>query len=854
MAKRPTKETDAPAPAAAAEIVSERGPVPFPIAGIGASAGGLRPFLELLRNLPEEPGLAIVFVLHQHKHDSVLDEIVGRGTTLPVVKVEDGITVQANHIYIAPPAQVVSIEGGRLFVRATEKGEQRPIDAFFHSLAEDQTNCALGVVLSGADSDGAAGTLAIRAEGGINFAQDESAEFPQMPHAAIAAGAVDFVLSAEGIAAELANVARYTRAAPMKQRLPERDLAAVFKLLHASHNIDFTHYKPATIERRIRRRMALHKLESLGDYVALLAGSRSEIEQLCNDILIRVTGFFRDPDVFDTLSRTVVPLLVANRSVENPLRVWVAGCATGEEVYSLAMVLLEATEQLGAACPVQIFGTDISDTALERARIGLYHESIAADVSPERLRRHFTRTENGYRVSKALRDCCIFARQNLAKDPPFSRIDLVSCRNVLIYLDQVLQRKVMSIFHYALRPNGYLLLGSSETIGSFGDLFTAVDRKHKIYMAKVAANRLTVDFQSPPPPVREQLERPRAIEPTQGQVNIFREADKVMLSRLAPAGVLINDSGDILQFRGRTSSYLEPPPGVASFDILKMAREGLLADLRAAIHAARKSDVPVRREGIRVKTNGHYSMVDVEVIPFTTAQRQRFAIVLFQEQQEPAVPVSAKPKRGRRASAADEENSRAVTRLERELEATRDYLQSIIEEQEAMNEELRSANEEIHSSNEELQSANEELETAKEELQSSNEELTTLNEELAMRNVELAEANNDLINLLASIDVAIVMLDSELRIRRFNPGAQRILGLIPGDVGRPMRDLKTSLAVDDLETMIAGVIDDLKVRELEVQDRRGGTHLLRIRPYKTTENRIDGAVLALVDIEHLKKK
>ncbi|MBV9493985.1 MAG: PAS domain-containing protein, partial [Acidobacteria bacterium] len=612
------------------------------------------------------------------------------------------------------------------------------------------------------------------------------------------------------------------------------------------HDVDFTHYKPTTIQRRIRRRMALNKIDELADYLDLVRSSPAELSALYTDILIRVTGFFRDRDVFETLRREIFPSMLERRGNGQPLRIWVPGCATGEEVYSLAITVLEFTSTLGYDCPVQIFGTDVNEASIEHARAGIYSEAALADVPPDLMRRYFAKVDGSRRVTKAVRDCCIFARQNLTKDPPFSKLDMISCRNVMIYLGAALQRKAMSIFHYALRPNGYLVLGSSETIGNFADLFTVVDRKHKIYEKKAATTRLTAEFELTPPVDR--IERSRVPEDVSQVSNVFREADRVALARFAPAGVLINEAMDILQFRGRTSPFLEPAPGTASFNVLKMAREGMLAELRAAVHAAKKTETGVRREGIRVRNNGGTIGVNLEVLPFVTSGKERYYLVLFEE-----MPVVEEGK-GRKGPASKETKVEAgqVSRLKRELESTREYLQSIIEEQEAMNEELRSANEEIQSSNEELQSTNEELETAKEELQSSNEELTTLNEELETRNTELAQANNDLINLLTSVDIPIVMLDSALRIRRFNPGAQRTLNLIPSDVGRSINDLKLTLQVDNLEEMIVGVIDHLHVREMEVQDRSGRWYSLRIRPYKTMENKIEGAVLVLIDLESKK--
>jgi len=452
-------------------------------------------------------------------------------------------------------------------------------------------------------------------------------------------------------------------------------------------------------------------------------------------------------------------------------------------------------------------------------------------------------------VTNAIRDCCVFARQNLTKDPPFSRLDLISCRNVMIYLGSVLQRKVMGIFHYALRPDGYLLLGSSESIGNFADLFSIADRKHKIFQKKSGLARLpSVEFEGPAQQRAREDARARTAEEPNHPAQIFREADRVLLSRFSPPGVLVNDAMEILQFRGRTSPFLEPAPGTASFNLLKMAREGLLSELRTALHTARKQEHPVRREGLQILSDGNVHEVNIEVVPFVAPTHERHYIILFED-----VTPAEEPKEKKRRP-MDEKETRQMTRLKRELESTREYLQSIIEEQDAMNEELRSANEEIQSSNEELQSTNEELETAKEELQSSNEELTTLNEELENRANELADVNNDLTNLLASIDIPIVMLDSGLRIRRFNPGAQRVLNLIPADAGRPLNDLKIPLNVDGVDRVVVEVIENLEVRELEVQDRNGRSYMLRVRPYKTLDNKIDGAVMTLIDLDELMKK
>jgi two-component system, chemotaxis family, CheB/CheR fusion protein len=829
---------------------SNDAPAAFPIVGVGASAGGVQAFAELVRRLPAKPGLAIVFVLHTERHESALAEVLGRSSKMPVRYVTDGTKIERDHIYVSHPDSHVAVIDGTLRVENRPERMKLPIDLMLATLAEDQRTRSIAVILSGSDADGALGAKAVKVEGGITFAQDDTAQFRNMPQAAIAAGAIDFVLPVDEISRELVRVARgnYMTGSPVA-RLDDEQMSEIFALLKAAHDVDFAHYKPATIERRVRRRMVVHRIDRLEDYVTLVRSDATEVDHLYGDILIRVTAFFRDPGVFAALQRDILPALMQDRPADSPVRVWVPGCATGEEVYSLAIALLEVVDERSWSCPIQIFGTDISDAAIETARIGLYPPGISADISPERLQRFFTKSAGGYRVKKSVRDCCVFARQNVTKDPPFSRLDLISCRNVLIYLGSVLQRKVMAIFHYALRPSGYLLLGSSESIGTFADLFSTADRKHRVYTKKSGLARVPVEFEATPLHPRDELARNAEHAP--GATNVYREADRMLLSRFSPPGVLVNEALDILQFRGRTSPWLEPAPGAASFSLLKMAREGLLSDLRTAVQAARTKEMPVRREGVQVKNDGGMMTVNLEVLPFVGPSRDRYYLILFENVPEPEQATSSRQVAKR---AAPEAETRHTTRLRRELESTREYLQSIIEEQEAMNEELRSANEEIQSSNEELQSANEELETAKEELQSSNEELTTLNEELENRATELAEVNNDLTNLLASIDIPIVMLDSTLRIRRFNPGAQRVLNLLPGDIGRQMGDMTMTLMVDGFERLILDVIETLEVKEVEVKDRAGRTYMLRVRPYRTIDNRIEGAVLALIDVDQFRKR
>ncbi|HKQ62925.1 MAG TPA: chemotaxis protein CheB [Candidatus Polarisedimenticolaceae bacterium] len=829
----------------------------FPIVGIGASAGGLEAFTQLLKALPENTGMAFVIVQHlDPDHPSLLPELLARVTSMPVIQVTDGVSVEANRCYVMPPNADMALERRKLYLAPRERGQHMPIDTFLRSLAGDQQTQAIGVILSGTASDGVVGLRAIKSEGGITFAQaEQSAKFGSMPHAAISAGVVDFILPPEGIAEELARIGQdpYVRVQPaeLAKALTEpvsEPITRIFGVLREAAGVDFSQYKPNTILRRIKRRMLVRRIEELDRYADYVESTPIEAQTLYEDILINVTGFFRDPLAYDALRRTVFPAILERRLRQNPVRVWVPGCSTGEEAYSIAICLLEYLGDNAAEIPIQIFATDISEIAIDTARAGIYRESIAHDVSPERLRRFFGATERGYMIHRSVRDMCVFARQNVTTDPPFSRLDLISCRNVLIYLGQSLQRQVMPIFHYALKPTGFLLLGTSETIGVFGDLFEAVDRKQRIYSKKFVSSRVSVDFGPPetPPRVDRPPSRP---EPPSSLLDIQREADRAALARYAPAGALINGDMEILQFRGQTGRFLEPAPGQASLNLMRMAKEGLAADLRAAIQSARQHGEPVRKEGLQVRHDGKPVDLALEVVPLRVREgNQHYFIVLFEEVAERKPKPKLDRSSQRRAATENE-----AARLERELAATKDYLQSIIEEQESTNEELRSANEEILSSNEELQSTNEELETSKEELQSTNEELTTVNEELQNSNVEMSQANNDLVNVLASVSLPMVIVGADLRIRRFNVAAERVLHLVSSDTGRRFTDIKTALDIADLPELLLSTMDRMTLHERAVQDREGRWYALRVRPYRTPDNRIEGAVILLVDIDDLKR-
>lgn len=836
----------------------------FPVVGIGASAGGLEAFIELLRHLPIDTGMAFVIIQHMSPgRDSLLSEILARSTQMPVNEVADGMAVAPNQVYVIPPNVSMTIASGvlKLTPRGRERGIFMSVDTFLVSLAEERRNQAMAVVLSGGDGDGARGLEAIKAAGGITFAQCESsAQVSSMPNTAVATGQVDFILTPEKIAEKIAEIALHpyiadrpsTKSAASEEAIENPDaLATIYKLLRTATGVDFTHYKQTTLKRRIQRRMVLYKIEQIEDYAQYLQNTPTEVTALYGDVLIHVTSFFRDPESFDALSRKVFPEIVKDKLPKTPIRIWVAGCSTGEEAYSIAICLLEFLADRAINLPVQIYATDISESAIAQARSGLYAPGQVADVSPERLHRFFVQVEGGYLIGKPVRELCVFAKQNLISDPPFSRMDLITCRNVLIYLGASLQKQLLPLFHYALGPTGFLMLGPSETVGDFAELFRLFDKKHKLYTKKLLANRLNINLTASNYPLTAISPSPQLAE-TLNEEEIEKEADRIVLDRYAPVGVTIDTNNEILQFRGQTTAYLEPAPGRASFNLLKMAKKGLRVELRAAIQQASQQQLPVERTGVQITEGDRIRQVKINAIPFKAgAVAKDYFLVLFED--EPPVPAPAE--------AADKSNidselkqseSQEIARLQQELKTTKDYLQSIVEEHQAANQDLRAANEEILSSNEELQSMNEELETAKEEIQATNEELNTINDELHRRNLESTQVSNDLQNLLSSISIPILMLGGDLRIRRFTPAVEGIFNLISTDVGRCLSDITHKLILPDLEEQILQVIRTLNLKIQEVQDRDGKWYDLRIRPYRTIDNKIDGAVVTLVDINELK--
>src|SRR5882724_1220688 len=833
-----------------------------PIVGIGGSAGGFEAAMEFLRQLPSKTGMAFVIVQHLDPHHaSRLSNLLGKVTAMPVSEITKTTTPEPNTVYVQPSNKCVVVKNGELMLTRRSERLNVAIDHFFESLAEECGSRAIGVVLSGTGSDGTAGLRAIKAAGGLTFAQNqESAKFDAMPRSAIRAGFVDLVLPPGEIAREIERIANhpYIRRPLSDPEEIEKaayrqadDLGRIFLSLKKQMGVDFSAYKESTLIRRIQRRMALHRIEKISQYARFLRDNKKEIQALFDDLLINVTRFFRDEALFRALKKRFLPALLKNKSKDRQreFRVWVPGCATGEEVYSLAICILETLGRGPSKIRIQIFGTDLSESVIEHARLGIYSSAIEKDVSSVRLKRFFVKRDGTYQIHRNVRDICTFARQNITADPPFSRLDLISCRNVLIYLSPELHKRCIPQFHYALNPGGYLILGPAESVGMYEELFKLVDKKAKIYTKEAKLGPRAADFI---PQSDLEFSRfgttARAGTGVNFNADILKMADRIMLSTYAPAAVVVDHNFLVQQFRGRTDLFLEHTPGPATLNLIQLARPNLVPDLRATIRRAIKTDKPARAERAKVTLRGKNYEINIQVVPFKSPGADKsWFLVIFDESTS-----GTKRERLLRVLGKTSAQSEA-TELRRELAASKDSLQTIIEEHEATNEELKAANEEIESSNEELQSTNEELETAKEELQSTNEELTTLNEELSNRNLEMMQMTNELKNLLASIQMPIVMVDNALTVRRATPAAREAFNILPTDIGRPLGQLRPNIDVPDLENILRDVIDTLSTRERKVTDKEGREYSLRVRPYRTTDNKIDGAVLTLVDIDGTKK-
>jgi two-component system CheB/CheR fusion protein len=834
-----------PSAAASAAPAEHETPLDFPVVGIGASAGGLEALQAMVRRLTND---SMCFVVVQHLsplHESLLTEILGRSTAMQVTTVQDGETPQRNRIYVAPASAELEMKGGRFQLKHLEHMVPRlPIDAFLRSLAHDMRSRAIGVVLSGGGTDGTLGLQAIKSEGGITFVQDPgTAIHPNMPQSALDAGAADLSLAPEAIATELMRVSSHpyiTACHEPPKRLGGHEgdgLAKIFSLLRAAFRVDFTQYKRSTLERRIERRMAVHRLDQLEAYLKYLDQNPGELDALYRDMLIGVTSFFRDREVFDAIKTTILPRIFDRRPSDAPVRFWVAGCSTGEEAYSLAIATLEQLGDRVANYKIQIFATDLDEDAIRQARHGLYRRNIELDVSPERLQRFFARRDDEYRISRQIRDMVVFAAQDLSRDPPFSRLDLVCCRNVLIYMQPPLQKKVLRIFHYALNPEGFLVLGNSESVGEVSDLFSIVDRRLKVFVKKNSPASAVFDFafqggaQSPARAERSGAQEPRPM------LSLQQIADRKVMERFAPPGVVISEALDVLQFRGRTGAYLEPAPGAATLNILKLARPELLIELRTTIHKALSEGYGATSPPIHFKTEQGLRQLVLEAMPLQDeGVPPRCLLVLFRELPAPPSDGVA-PRHG-----DDKQKDPRVIELERELSTTKDYLQTTIEELEASNEELKSANEE-------LQSSNEELETSKEELQSANEELATVNEELQNRMAELSVNNDDLTNILAVVENPLILVGMDLRIRRFSHSAEKQMNLIAADFGRPVAHLRSFLDTPNIEQTVVDVIHQVTPIQQRVSSTGGQQYRMRVVPYRTADRAIRGVLIELVALE-----
>jgi two-component system, chemotaxis family, CheB/CheR fusion protein len=840
--------------------------LPYPVVAFGASAGGLPAFKEVLANLDPDTGMAFVLITHlAPDQKSFLSEIVERHTKMPVSHVDKGVRPEPNHLYVVLPNQSVTLRDGFFSLEPPAERERFPkiIDRFFHSLASDQKNHAIGVVLSGADGDGALGLKAIKGEGGITLVQSpDTAMHSGMPLSSIAADHVDLVVPPSELGTELARIARQFQRPDMRSLREgavrpddEQSYQKILLLLRSLSGLDLRQYKPETIRRRIARRMLLLRIDHLPEYVRFLQLRTDELRTLQEDVLINVTRFFRDTGVWDSLRSIVFPVLVQDRPQGRPIRIWCAGCSTGEEAYSLAIAILEFLSQNGLDTPVQIFGTDASDQSVETARAAIYPDTIAGEVSADRLRRYFVKVDRGYQVSKRVRDACIFARQNLASDPPFSHIDILSCRNVMIYFTQTLQRQAMLTFHYALEPGGYMMLGMSEGLRGYGEAFSTVDRKHKIYM-KTGSN-LPHEFD---PPRHYTVSQPfgisRAASPETErhiwpELELQRAADRIVLARFGPPGLIIDDRMNVIQSRGQTSAFIEITAGAVTWNLLRVLRENLGSEVRDAVQRALRESVPTTAMAKVMDADTGEQQIQIDVLPITsTSARPRCFLILFQTLKGVAPRTAEQPPQWHFTA---DEKDRLIAQLRQDLTSTRFHLQTLVEERDARNQELVSANEEIQSANEELQSTNEELETTKEELQSANEELQTVNDELQQRNNVLTQTGNDLTNLLNSVNIPLLMLTSDLHIRQFTPPMQKLLNVRASDVGRSISEIRLQLSLENIEPILSEVLETLAPQELEVQDRDGRWHLLRIRPYRTSENKIEGLVVLLLDIDQLRR-
>jgi len=858
--RRVTKAAAAPAtPAPAADAPgSPRAPRPFPIVAIGASAGGLEALEQFLGHVPADGGMACVVIQHlDPHHKGMMPELLQRATAMAVAQAKNRMKVKPGCVYVIPPNWDLSILHDTLYLLepVAARGLRLPIDSFFRALAADRHDDAIGVILSGMGSDGALGLRAIKEQGGLVVAQDPaSAKFAGMPQSAIDTGQVDIVAAAAELPLRINDYLRHAPrgvpgASPAVAETAAQKSAfdKICILLRERTGNDFSLYKKSTVYRRVERRMGLHQIDRIAHYVQYLRENPQEVDLLFKELLIGVTSFFRDPAVWDALQSQVLPALLAACPEGASLRAWVAGCSTGEEAYSLAMAFREVQQRLKPAGrqSLQIFATDLDPDAIAKGRRAIYPKNIVADVSAERLKRFFVEEEGGYRVGKEIRETVVFATQNAIMDPPFTNLDILTCRNLLIYLGPELQGKLLPLFHYSLKPGGILLLGSAESIGNYGELFEPIESAARLFRRRSSSLRVAdLEFPGRQAPRRAAPGHLAAHEP--GSANLQTLADQVLLQQFSPAAVLVTAAGDVLYVSGRTGKYLEPAAGKANWNIHAMAREGLREELALALPRALRSGEPVVCRQLRIGSDGGTQIVDLSVQPLDKPAALRgMVMVVFADVDAPPVGVIA-------AGKAASRRSPRIRELEQALEHARQEVQALREEMQTTQEELKSSNEEMQSTNEELQSTNEELTTSKEEMQSLNEELQTVNVELQSKVDDLSLASNDMENLLNSTDMATVFLDKALHLRRFTNQATRIFRLIAGDVGRPLSDIAFDLDYSDLAKDAEEVLRTLAFCEREIAASSGRWFQVKIMPYRTMENVIDGVVITFNDISRAK--
>ncbi len=820
----------------------------IPVVGIGASAGGLEALEKFFSNMPYDSGIAFVIIMHfDPASKSLMAEILKKYTKMEVFQVEEGMKVEPNRIYIIPPNKDMAILNVMLHLLepVVRKGIRHPIDFFFRSLADDKRENAICIILSGTGTEGTLGLKAVKGEEGMVMVQDvKSAAYDGMPGSAIATGLADYILPPEKMPQQLLKYVKQFSIKGVRKTDNVIDTTnsqqKIIILIRDQTGHDFSLYKQSTIVRRIERRINIHQIDNISDYVRYLRENPQEIETLYKDLLIGVTNFFRDPQAFLVLKKEISDLF----KNKNAVRIWVPACSTGEEAYSIAMVCKEYMDETKRDLKVQVFATDVDKTAIETARAGVYPDSIAVDVSHERLQRFFTKNPDTYSIKKEIREMVIFSHQNIIKDPPFSKVDMVSCRNLLIYMGPELQKKLLHLFYYSLNPGGILFLGNSETIGELTDIFSILDRKWKFFKRKGGATiPLMEDFIHIAPREINEIKifdlKPRGI----GELT-----EKILLESYVPSCVIINEKGDILYIHGKTGKYLEPAPGRASLNILEMAREGLKLELKAAIRKVITHKKDILFKDLYVKTNGDVQTINLVVKPIVKPEAMKgLMMVIFEDVQ------SLKSSRPVKKTYTSKHINERAFELEKELKSTKENLQATIEELETSNEELKTTNEEMQSSNEELQSANEELEASKEELQSINEELMTLNAEHQAKIEEFSRAINDMNNLLSSTEIATIFLDNDLHIKGFTPAVTKIINLIKTDIGRPVSDIVSNLEYENLVTDVNIVLDTLVFQEKEIKNNKNQWYLMRILPYRTTENIIDGAVITFIDITQRKQ-